>query len=43
VKNQPPRARTQQSSAVEAYKIAVKISLERYRSGNADYYEVLQE
>ena len=36
-------ARTQQSLAVEAYKIAVKISLERYRSGNADYYEVLQE
>ena len=36
-------ARTQQSRAVEAYKIAVKISLERYRSGNADHYEVLQE
>ena len=36
-------ARTQQLRAVEAYKIAVKISLERYRSGNADYYEVLQE
>jgi multidrug efflux system outer membrane protein len=36
-------ARMQQSRAVEAYKIAVKISLERYRSGNADYYEVLQE
>jgi multidrug efflux system outer membrane protein len=36
-------ARTQESRAVEAYKIAVKISLERYRSGNADYYEVLQE
>jgi multidrug efflux system outer membrane protein len=36
-------ARMQQGRAVEAYKIAVKISLERYRSGNADYYEVLQE
>ena len=36
-------ARTQQSRAVEAYKIAVKISMERYRMGNADYYEVLQE
>jgi multidrug efflux system outer membrane protein len=36
-------ARTQQSRAVEAYKVAVKISLERYRMGHADYYEVLQE
>jgi multidrug efflux system outer membrane protein len=36
-------ARTQQSRAVDAYKVAVKISLERYRMGNADYYEVLQE
>jgi multidrug efflux system outer membrane protein len=36
-------ARTEQSHAVEAYKIAVKISMERYRMGNADYYEVLQE
>jgi multidrug efflux system outer membrane protein len=35
--------RTQQSRAVEAYKVAVKISLERYRMGHADYYEVLQE
>ena len=36
-------ARLQQSRAVEAYKIAVKISMERYRMGSADYYEVLQE
>jgi multidrug efflux system outer membrane protein len=36
-------ARIQLSHAVDAYKIAVKISLERYRAGNADYYEVLQE
>jgi multidrug efflux system outer membrane protein len=36
-------ARAQQSRAVEAYKVAVKISLERYRMGHADYYEVLQE
>jgi len=36
-------ARTQQSRAVEAYKIAVRISMERYRMGSADYYEVLQE
>ena len=36
-------ARTQQSRAVDAYKVAVKISLERYRMGHADYYEVLQE
>jgi multidrug efflux system outer membrane protein len=36
-------ARSQQSRAVEAYKIAVKISMERYRMGSADYYEVLQE
>ena len=36
-------ARAQQGRAVEAYKIAVKIALERYRLGNADYYEVLQE
>jgi multidrug efflux system outer membrane protein len=36
-------ARRQQSHAVDAYKEAVKISMERYRLGNADYYEVLQE
>jgi multidrug efflux system outer membrane protein len=36
-------ARTQQSRAVDAYKEAVKISMERYRLGHAGYYEVLQE
>jgi multidrug efflux system outer membrane protein len=36
-------ARTEQSRAVDAYQVAVKISLERYRMGHADYYEVLQE
>jgi multidrug efflux system outer membrane protein len=36
-------ARTQQSRAVDAYKEAVKISMERYRLGNSGYYEVLQE
>jgi multidrug efflux system outer membrane protein len=40
---QQSAARTQQGRAVEAYKIAVKIALERYRMGSADYYEVLQE
>lgn len=37
------RARVQQSRAVDAYKQAVKISMERYRLGNVDYYVVLQE
>jgi multidrug efflux system outer membrane protein len=36
-------ARMQQSRAVDAYKEAVKISMERYRLGNASYYEVLEE
>jgi multidrug efflux system outer membrane protein len=36
-------ARTHESRAVDAYKEAVKISMERYKLGNADYYEVLQE
>jgi multidrug efflux system outer membrane protein len=36
-------ARTEQSRAVAACKEAVKIAMERYRLGNADYYEVLQE
>jgi multidrug efflux system outer membrane protein len=36
-------ARCLQSRAVASYKIAVKISMERYRLGSADYYEVLQE
>jgi multidrug efflux system outer membrane protein len=35
--------RTQQSRAVDAYKEAVKTAMERYRLGNAGYYEVLQE
>lgn len=33
----------QQSQAVEAYKEAVKVAIERYRLGDASYYEVLQE
>lgn len=36
-------ARTEQGRAVAAYKVAVKISMDRYRMGSADYYEVLQE
>jgi multidrug efflux system outer membrane protein len=36
-------ARTHQTRAVDAYKVAVKISMERYRLGSADYFEVLQE
>jgi multidrug efflux system outer membrane protein len=36
-------ASADQSRAVDAYKVAVKISMERYRLGSADYYEVLQE
>jgi multidrug efflux system outer membrane protein len=31
------------SRAVTAYQVAVKMAMERYRLGNADYYEVLQE
>lgn len=33
----------EQVQAVDAYKEAVKIAMERYRLGNAGYYEVLQE
>lgn len=36
-------ALTPQAQAVDAYHEAVKIAMERYRAGNADYYEVLQE
>jgi outer membrane protein, multidrug efflux system len=36
-------ARTQLSRAVDDYKEAVKVAMERYRLGNASYYEVLQE
>jgi outer membrane protein, multidrug efflux system len=35
--------RTEQSRAVAAYQEAVKIAMERYRLGNASYYEILQE
>ncbi len=35
--------REQQECAVQAYQDAVKISMERYTSGDASYYEVLQE
>jgi len=34
--------RVQQAQAVQAYQEAVKISSERYRHGNASYYEILQ-
>ena len=37
------QAESQQRRAVDAYHEAVKISQERYRLGNASYYEVLQE
>ena len=36
-------ARDQQSRAVDAYRVAVKIAMERYQQGSASYYEVLQE
>ncbi len=36
-------AREHQANAVDAYHVAVKIALQRYRQGNASYYEVLQE
>jgi multidrug efflux system outer membrane protein len=36
-------AGAQESQAVTAYQEAVKIAMERYRQGSADYYEVLQE
>jgi multidrug efflux system outer membrane protein len=36
-------ARTQQIRAVDAYKEAVRVALERYRMGRSSYYEVLQE
>ena len=35
--------RSHQNDAVTAYQEAVKIAMQRYRQGNADYYEVLQE
>jgi multidrug efflux system outer membrane protein len=36
-------ATAQQARAVDAYQEAVKIAMERYRLGEADYYQVLQE
>ena len=36
-------AGARQAHAVSAYKEAVRIAMERYRMGNASYYEVLQE
>ncbi|MDB6019160.1 MAG: efflux system, outer rane lipoprotein NodT family [Pedosphaera sp.] len=36
-------ARVQQTRAVEAYREAARISIERYRLGQSSYYEVLQE
>jgi multidrug efflux system outer membrane protein len=36
-------AGAQQARAVDAYQEAVKIAMERYRLGEADYYQVLQE
>ena len=42
-RQQLARARIQEARAVAAYQEAVKIAMERYRLGEADYYEVLQE
>lgn len=36
-------ARVQQARAVQAYEVAVQVSMERYVAGRASYYEVLQE
>ncbi len=36
-------ARSEQALAVDAYKEAVKVSMERYHLGRSSYYEVLQE
>lgn len=35
--------RIQQARAVEAYQVAVQVSMERYVAGRASYFEVLQE
>ena len=35
--------RVQQAQAVQAYQVAVQVSMERYVAGRASYYEVLQE
>jgi len=42
-REQLARAREQEARAVTAYQEAVKIAMERYRMGEADYYEVLEE
>ena len=42
-RDQLARARARQTRAVNAYQQAVKIAMERYRLGEADYYQVLQE
>ena len=42
-REQLARSRAQEARAVAAYQDAVKIAMERYRMGEADYYEVLQE
>jgi multidrug efflux system outer membrane protein len=34
---------THQTRAVAAYQVAVRVATERYRLGNASYYEILQE
>ena len=35
--------RVQQATAVQAYEVAVQVSMERYVAGRASYFEVLQE
>jgi multidrug efflux system outer membrane protein len=42
-REQLARSREREARAVAAYQEAVKIAMERYRMGEADYYEVLQE
>jgi multidrug efflux system outer membrane protein len=42
-KDKLEQTRILQGRAVDAYKEAVKVSLQRYKLGNASYYEVLQE
>ncbi len=37
------QAQAEQAAAVEAYRVAVDMAVMRYQSGNASYYEVLQE
>lgn len=42
-KDKLEQTRILQGRAVDAYKEAVKVSMQRYKLGNASYYEVLQE